>query len=376
MTETQKLLLELIAIPSVNPALLRDQPKLTGEARVSEFISHLARQAGLDVDQEPVLPGRANLIVRLRPSGRPQQRILLAPHLDTVGGADPALFKPVTKQGRIYGRGACDTKGSVAAMLAAVLELARASERPKQTEVVFVGLVDEESCQAGSRAMAQAGWRANLAIVGEPTLLQVVTVHKGVVWLTVETRGKAAHGARPELGRSAVRAMAQVVDALEGDYARRLARRRHPLLGSATVNVGVIAGGRQANIVPDHCLIQIDRRMLPQETESGVTREIEQLLRRGRWDAGVRRTHPAPCWPLDTDAQLPLVQALLRATGQKKPGGVQFFSDAAVLAAGGIPSVLFGPGDIAQAHTEQEWVSIRQLDRAQAQLLRFLRSLA
>src|SRR5207245_11080546 len=141
------------------------------------------------------------------------------------------------------GRGACDTKGSIAAMMGALCDLARSGRRPEQTELVFAGLVDEENAQAGSRAFVRTKLKADLAIVGEPTGLQVVTAHKGSLWLKLETRGKAAHGAQPQLGRNAVHAMAQIVDLLETEYSARLRRRRHPLLGHATVSVGVISGG-------------------------------------------------------------------------------------------------------------------------------------
>src|SRR5207249_4700788 len=157
----------------------------------------------------------------------------LAPHLDTVGGAamPGTLFTPCAKNGRLFGRGACDTKGSVPAMFTALCQMADEPNRAAHTEIVFAGQVDEECGQAGSRALARSGFQAALAIVGEPTRLQVVTAHKGVLWLRLETRGKAAHGARAELGRNAVHAMARIVDLLETRYAAQLRRRRHPLLG-------------------------------------------------------------------------------------------------------------------------------------------------
>src|SRR5205823_2921844 len=176
--------------------------------------------------------------------------------------ADKIQFTPRRKNGRLYGRGACDTKGSVAAMLGALCELTRLKQRPRETEIIFVGLVDEENAQAGSRAFAAGKLKADLAIVGEPTECKVVTAHKGSLWLRLETHGKSAHGARPDLGRNAVHAMSRIVDTLETDYAMQLRRRRHPLLGHATINVGTIHGGTQPNIVPDNCAITIDRRTL------------------------------------------------------------------------------------------------------------------
>ena len=422
MTRTERLLAELIALPSVNPAFIPPPPAASarqarpshpfaGEKRMADFLASAAARAGLDVELQPVFGvrghvralesgdmsphsqiERSNVIARLLPPGKIRQTILLAPHLDTVGAED-SQFVPRRKNGRLYGRGACDTKGSVAAMLTALCELANAKSRPQETEIVFAGLVDEENAQAGSHALvrssafrrlgqltASAGrlkaeLQTTLAIVGEPTRLQVVTAHKGSLWLQLETRGRAAHGATPQLGRNAVHEMARIVDLLETDYATRLRRRRHPLLGTATVNVGMISGGTQPNIVPDRCAITIDRRTLPGETETSVRREIAALLRAKRLSANISSRKLAPCLPLETNPKLPLVRQFLRSVGQKRSTGVDFFCDAAVLAAGGIPSVVFGPGDIAQAHTADEWISLASLERGKDLILRFLHSL-
>jgi acetylornithine deacetylase/succinyl-diaminopimelate desuccinylase-like protein len=261
-------------------------------------------------------------------------------------------------------------------MLSALSELARSGRRPGGTEIVFAGVVDEENAQAGSRALAVSGIEACLAIVGEPTRLRVVTAHKGSLWLRLETRGKAAHGARPELGRNAVHAMARIVDALETDYAAVLRRRPHALLGAATVSVGMIRGGTQPNIVPDSCAITIDRRTLPGETEAGVRREIAAFLARRGFKAVFGSEKLAPCPPMETDPALPAVREFLRCMGQPRPAGVDFFCDAAVLAGAGIPSIVFGPGDIAQAHTADEWISARSLERGRELLVHYLKSLS
>jgi acetylornithine deacetylase len=205
--------------------------------------------------------------------------------------------------------------------------------------------------------------------------LQVVTAHKGILWLSLTTEGKAAHGSRPEFGRNAVHEMARVVEVLETEYAKELGRRRHSLLGRATVNVGTIAGGRQPNIVPERCKIVIDRRTLPGESERGVIDEISHLLRRKGLKVKFGRENPTACLPMETDASLPWVQRLMRSVRQRRPVGVDYFCDAAVLAEGGIPSVVFGPGDIAQMHTEDEWISTASLERAQAILRDFLEKL-
>jgi acetylornithine deacetylase/succinyl-diaminopimelate desuccinylase-like protein len=298
--------------------------------------------------------------------------------MDTVGHAAmrDSLFKPAKKGGRLFGRGACDTKGSIAAMLTAVLDAARSSTRPRETEIVFAALVDEENGQSGSRALIANGFRADLAIVGEPTQLKVITAHKGDLWLTIRTRGKAAHGARPELGKNAVHAMATIVEMLETDYAKQLRKKRHPLLGTATVNVGSIRGGTQPNIVPDHCEISVDRRTLPGENDTRVIREIRSLLsRRGLRAEVVDDKALAPCWPMETNPESDLVRALMQAANQRAAAGVHFFSDASVFAHGGTPAVLFGPGDIAQAHTADEWISVRSLNAATEMLTKFLNAL-
>jgi acetylornithine deacetylase/succinyl-diaminopimelate desuccinylase-like protein len=384
MTRTEKLLAELVALPSVNPAFVpsdgtsarpaRQPHPFTGEQRVADFLAAVAARAGLEVEFQKVLPGRSNLLVQLRPQSRTRRTILLAPHLDTVSAGE-SQFIPRRKNGRLHGRGACDTKGSVAAMLAALCELARSRQRPQETAIVFAGLVDEEHAQAGSRALAASRFKADLAIVGEPTRLHVVTAHKGSLWLELETRGKAAHGATPQFGKNAVHDMARIVEVLETDYAARLRRHRHPLLGAATVNVGTICGGTQPNIVPDRCSITVDRRTLPGETDTGVQREITAFLRANQLRATISSAKLAPARPLETNPGLPLVRQFLRSTGQKRSVGVDFFCDAAVLSAGGIPSVVFGPGDIAQAHTADEWISLASLERGKHLLLSFLKSL-
>jgi len=289
MTRTEKLLRELIALPSVNPLLMPPGDPRAGEQRVAEFLASIAARAGLDIEFRPVFPDRANLLARLVPPGKPRLRVLLAPHMDTVGDAamPDILFQPTTKGGRLYGRGACDTKGSIAAMLIAVCEIAASACRPQQTEIIFAALVDEEVGQCGSRALVKEGFKADWPIVGEPTRLQVDTAHKGDVWLQLETRGKAAHGARPELGKNAVQEMARIVDLLETHYARQLRHRRRPLLGHATISVGTIQGGTQPNIVPDRCTITIDRRTLPGETQASVAEEVGALLLRHHFAATI-----------------------------------------------------------------------------------------
>lgn len=376
MTQAATLLRELIALPSVNPAFLPEGDARAGEARVADFLAAKAAKAGLDIEFNEVFSGRSNVLARLSPKGEVKQRIVLAPHTDTVGGPElDKLLQPVTKNGRLFGRGACDTKGCIAAMLTALSTVAASSNRPQNTEIVFAGLVDEENGQAGSRALAKSGFRADLAIVGEPTQLKVVTAHKGDLWLRLETHGRSAHGARPELGENAVHKMAQLVHLLETDYAKQISRRHHPLLGHGTINTGYIKGGLQANIVPDHCVIVIDRRTIPGETEASVRAELKAFFRKHKIAATIDDTKTVACLPLETDFKQPLVQQFLRCANQSKPAGVHFFCDASVLAQGGIPGIVFGPGDIAQAHTADEWISLNSLERGTRMLTRFLQSL-
>jgi acetylornithine deacetylase/succinyl-diaminopimelate desuccinylase-like protein len=259
-------------------------------------------------------------------------------------------------------------------MLSAIGALAHGT-RPKHTEIVFAGLMDEEAGQAGSRALVKSGFKADLGIVGEATQCKVVTAHKGNVWLRIRTRGRAAHGSRPELGSNAIAAMARIIELLQSSYASDLASRRHLLLGKPTLNIGTIQGGEQPNIVPDFCEIRVDRRTLPGETTTSVLHELRSAFRQGGLRAQVTSDRFAPCNSMETNPRLPLVAGLMTACKQEKPEAVDYFCDASILSAGGTPSVVFGPGDIAQAHTSNEWVEVAQLERAFRCLCHFLRGL-
>ena len=369
MPDVNTLLAELIALPSVNPAFVPAGAPNTGEHRVADFLAATAKRAGLTVEKQEVFPNRHNLIARLASRGKTKRRILLSPHMDTVG-ASLEQFQPVKKGGRLYGRGACDTKGSVAAMLTALINVAANHGALPGTEITFCAFVDEEDGQSGSRAFAKKYPRFDLAIVGEPTQLQAVTAHKGDLWLKIETRGKAAHGSKPHLGKNAVHAMCPIVEWLETKYAAELRKRKHWLLGSPTINVGAIRGGNQANVVPDHCEIIIDRRTIPGETMASVSKELNAFLKPAGGHLVNYKT--SDCLPMETDPTLPLVKQFLDQLGQTEPLGVDYFCDAAVLGAVGIPCIVFGPGDIAQAHTTDEWISLKSLADATAILERFL----
>ena len=375
MSQAVLLLRDLIALPSVNAAFLPPDDPHAGEAKVADYLAKRAAKARLDVERQPVATGSDNLIVRLSPLGQPRHRIILAPHLDTVGGDDPKIYRPTKKGNKLHGRGACDTKGSIAAMFRALENVASRKKRPSETEIVFVGLMDEECNQTGSRSFAKLRMKADLALVGEPTRCKIVTAHKGDLWLRLIATGKAAHGARPELGRNAIHSLAQCIDAIETDYAALLRKRRHPLLGHATINTGTIRGGAQPNIVPDHCEADLDRRTLPGETFAKIRRELHGDLAMHSLKAKLIDVKGYTCPALETDPGLPWVRDFMRSARQKKPIGVDYYCDAANLAGAGIPTVVWGPGDIAQAHTADEWITLEQLERGTDMLTRFLLSL-
>ena len=374
MSQVVKLLRDLIALPSVNNAFLPPGDPHAGEELVADYLKNRAKKAGLEIETQATNSGRDNLIVRLKPLGQATHRIILAPHMDTVGGDLDKIFRPTKKGERLHGRGACDTKGSVAVMFHAMEHLAK-RHRPANTEIVFIGFVDEECNQTGSRAFSKLKLKANLALVGEPTRCRVVTAHKGDLWLRLSTRGKAAHGARPELGRNAIHTMAKCINAIETEYAQNLGKRRHPVLGHPTINTGIVRGGSQPNIVPDVCEADLDRRTLPGESFTTISREIGEVLKKRGLKARLTNVKGYTCPAMETDPTLPMVQQLMRTVRQTKPLGVDYYCDAANIAATGVPAIVWGPGDIAQAHTADEWISIRQLERGMDVLTRFLLSL-
>ena len=374
MSQVVKLLRDLIALPSVNNAFLPPGDPHAGEELVADYLKNRARKAGLEIETQATNSGRDNLIVRLKPLGQATHRIILAPHMDTVGGDLDKIFRPTKKGERLHGRGACDTKGSVAVMFHAMEHLAK-RDRPANTEIVFIGFVDEECNQTGSRAFSKLKLKANLALVGEPTRCRVVTAHKGDLWLRLSTRGKAAHGARPELGRNAVHTMAKCIDTIETEYAQNLGKRRHPVLGHPTINTGIVRGGSQPNIVPDVCEADLDRRTLPGESFTTISREIGEVLKKRGLKARLTNVKGYTCPAMETDPTLPMVQQFMRTVRQTKPLGVDYYCDAANIATTGVPAIVWGPGDIAQAHTADEWISIRQLERGMDVLTRFLLSL-
>ncbi len=365
------LLKDLIAIPSVNPSFGG-----TGEAEVANFVSSALSAAGIEPERQGVLPGgRDNIIGRVgADDGQPA--ILLEAHMDTVGtegwhSENP--FEPVEKDGRIYGRGACDTKASLAVFLALAEHFSRCPETLRQP-LVFAASIDEEDAQSGAFRLMEAGLPIDGAITGEPTRLRIVHAHKGTLRFRVRTAGVAAHSAFPERGKNAIAAMAPVLSRLN-EYMRSLAERSpHPGLGRPTANIGLIRGGQAVNVVPDSCAIEIDRRLLPEETGEGAMAEIRRLLM-DLPDTIVEEPLVARSGldtPVDSPVAARLATAISNSEGEALFETAPYMTNATAYAAAGIPSLVFGPGDIAQAHTRDEFIEIDQLIRAFRILKRFL----
>src|ERR1041384_1283544 len=273
------LLQDLVRIPSVNPdgnpgTDLRN----TGEARMVEFLADFCRKLALDVEIQEVEPGRANLIAKFSSRGG-KHSVALAPHTDTVSVAGMTIdpFCGDVRNGKLYGRGATDTKGSIAAFLTGLANAVRQkSFREGDLNVYFCALMGEEGGSQGARALMQRGFKADFAIAGEPTGCRVVYTHKGAIAFKVITRGKSAHSSMPERGENAIQKMAGVVDFLLGEYADTLKLIKDEALGSPTINVGIIRGGTQTNIVPNYCEIEVDRRTVPGENPEEILRHLRQ----------------------------------------------------------------------------------------------------
>jgi len=372
-----QLLQDLVRIPSVNPAGDPGTGALnTGEARMVDYLSEFFRKLALDVETHEVEPGRANVIGKFTSRGA-RKSIALAPHTDTVSVAGMTIdpFGGVVRDGNLFGRGACDTKGSMAAMLAALAKAVRQKEfREGGLDVYFCGLMGEESGNDGARALVQRGFRADFAIAGEPTGCRIVHTHKGTLWFKIITRGRSVHASMPDKGENAIGKMAEAVRWLLGDYTRSLQSKPHPALGPATISIGSIRGGSQTNIVPDYCEIQIDRRTLPGETSDAVLAELRDTLRHLPIEIETGRD----CLPLYTDPGDPFVQKLAAATGAGAGSltGAAWYCDAALFAEKGMPAVAFGPGDVAQAHTADEFIDLAEVSRAARILETFLLSCA
>jgi acetylornithine deacetylase/succinyl-diaminopimelate desuccinylase-like protein len=369
------LLQHLVRIPSVNPDAPAGTPH-TGEAEIANFLTGWLESLGATVTLEEIKPGRPNLIARFAPlDGRP--RILLGPHLDTVGVVGMTIdpFSGEIRDDRLWGRGASDTKGPMAAMLWALHEnRSRLATLP--TAVDFVAFMGEESGQWGSKDFAKHhGHEYAFAIVGEPTSLDIVHTTKGSLWATLRATGKAGHSSMPEKGDNAAMKLARALDVLERELSSILATYTHPVLGRSTLNVGVLRAGSRPNIIPDLAEAEIDIRITPALRDAGGALDLlEKTIMRLALPLEIVRPHENP--PMETPATNPWIDRIQETRPASEPVGAPWFSDAAHLSAAGLPSVCLGPGSIEQAHTADEFIDINALEEGAAFFTRFIRSLA
>ncbi|HVU76197.1 MAG TPA: M20/M25/M40 family metallo-hydrolase [Gaiellaceae bacterium] len=356
-----ELLSALVAIDSVNPSLVAGG---AGEAEIARFVERWAGEAGLRVERFEETSGRPSLLVRA-PGAGGGRSLLLCGHTDTVnvdGMTDP--HRPRVAGGRLYGRGAYDMKAGLAAALLAAREAARLGLRG---DVLVLAVADEEHASLGVQEVLRHV-SADAAVVTEPTELDVVVAHKGFVWAEVEVTGRPAHGSRPHLGVDAIVKMGRILGELE-QLDRSLAGRTHPLLGRASVHASVIEGGVEMSSYPGRCTLGLERRTLPGETAESVAAELEELLARCRaadpeLEASVRIGLARDPFEIDPDEEL--VALLLDSAGEVLPerprvGGASYWADSGLVAAAGIPTVLFGPGGEG-AHAVEEWVSLADSD--------------
>jgi acetylornithine deacetylase/succinyl-diaminopimelate desuccinylase family protein len=355
---------ELVRIPSVNPMGGPDDDPLYCERNVAELICEILESGGA----RPIRQGsdrHPNVIAHL--DRQRSETLLLAAHMDTVSHESMTIdpFDPVMHNGRLYGRGSCDTKASLAVFLDAFVAAVKDPSRLKYN-LVFAAVHDEEYSFSGSRMLAASGVTADWAITGEPTKLRVLHAHKGVCRFVVSTHGTSAHSALPWLGENAIYKAAPVIRAIE-EYAAEVQRREHPVLGKATASLGIIAGGTTINTVPNECVLKVDRRLLPGETLASVFDPLHAVLARHKCaaDVGPPFLFAEAVW---NDPNSPpcvsLLSACKAAGTQPTLGTADYATDACMLQAAGIPTLVFGPGDIAQAHTADESIEVEQILQA------------
>uniref|UniRef100_UPI0035B2C1EB M20/M25/M40 family metallo-hydrolase n=1 Tax=Promineifilum sp. TaxID=2664178 RepID=UPI0035B2C1EB len=340
MDDLEQLLTDLVAINSVNPDLVPGAP---GEGEVAAYIARWLEAAGLEVHRDEPVAGRPNVVGIARGTGG-GRTLLLNGHVDTVSVSEGSdLLRPRVENGRLYGRGAYDMKGGVAACMLAAAE---AKRRGLRGDVIVTAVMDEEYAGLGTMAVAEQ-YRADAAIVAEPTDLQLVIAHRGFVWLEMETRGVAAHGSRPDLGVDAIARMGRVLVEVERLAADLLARPAHPLLGPPSLHASLIRGGQEMSSYPDRCLLSLERRTLPGETAEAVEEELRDIADRlnradATFKAEVRRGLVRA--PLETPEDAGIVTAVREASagvlGQPATiAGVPYWTDAATLWAAGVPTV-------------------------------------
>lgn len=356
-----ELLAALVAVDSVNPSLVEGG---AGEAAIAALLAARMRAIGLGVHVQNVAPGRPNVIGVLEGEA-PGPSLLLCGHSDTVGVDGMASpFTPVLRSGRLYGRGAQDMKGGLAAMVDAARVVGERGLR--RGRLIVAAIVDEEFASLGADALVR-DWRADAAVVTEPTDLQMAVAHKGFAWFEIETKGRAAHGSRPAEGSDAVLRMGRVLARLEALDRELQSKTPHPLMGCASLHASTIRGGREWSMYPDACVLQVERRTIAGESVRTGEEELDRILRAltnedPSFDASTRTVFSRP--PYETPADHPLIDALTRAIRghglEGRSTAMTFWTDAAVLGEAGIPSVLFGPGG-AGLHSTEEYVNIGEV---------------
>jgi acetylornithine deacetylase len=363
LSEVSELTARLVEIESINPDVVAGG---SGELGVARFVAHWCERAGLETTLSEPAPGRPNVVAVARGSGGGRSLMLNA-HTDTVGVAgmtDP--FVPRLENGRLHGRGAYDMKGSVAACMLAVAD---AKRRNLRGDVILTAVSDEEFASVGTEAIA-ASVHAEAAIVTEPTEVQVAVAHRGFVSLEISSRGRAAHGSRPELGIDAIAKMGRVLVGIEELDRELRSKSTHAHLGSGSVHASLIEGGQEYSSYPAVCVLQAERRTIPGESVAMVEHELAEILSRASSndpDFSVEARVLAAREPFEVAEREPVVELLVRhATArlgyEPKIVGVPFWADSALLSAAGIPTVLFGPRGEG-AHAEIEWVDVGDLER-------------
>ena len=388
LTET---LSRLVAIPSVNSMGRAVSGPEYGETRLTDYLESLLDGLGLPYQRQSVHPGRENIIARLDGDCPPEDSgrlILFEAHQDTVpvDGMTIEPWSPTVRDGRLYGRGACDVKGGMTAMLGALARLAD-QRPPGMPTVVLACTVNEEYGFTGATALADLlatgegiiPKMPDACIVAEPTDLQVVVAHKGVIRWRCHTEGRAGHSAQPEHGDNAIYKMGRAVGSLERYHREVLPKLgSHPLCGPATLSVGMIHGGVSVNTIPARATIEIDRRLRPGEDAHEARRHLTEYLAEGA-QLDFTPTLESPymqALALSDEANGSLAKTLSGhvglVAGDCSLVGVPFSTDAPCFASIGIPTVVFGPGSIRQAHTLDEWLPLDQLRQAEEILYRFV----
>jgi acetylornithine deacetylase len=346
-----ELLADLVRIDSVNPDL---SAGAAGEGEIARFVARWLEEAGLEVDVEEVAPGRFNT-VGVAPGSGGGRSLLLNAHTDTVGVAGMERpLEPVVEDGRLFGRGAYDMKAGLAAIMLAGGEAVRAGLRG---DVIVTAVCDEEVASIGTARVAER-YRADAAVVAEPTELRLALAHKGFVGFEIEARGRAAHGSRPDLGIDAIARMGHVLVGIEELDRRLRADPTHPLLGSGSLHASVIEGGQEFSSYPERCLLKGERRTIPGEGVEHVEQELRELL--GDVAGEIRIVVARE--PFETPADAPIAQLVSRHAGGPEVVGVPFWADSALLSAAGIPTVVFGPAGEG-AHAVVEWVYLASAER-------------